>query len=131
MTTSPAHVDSIILWTEEEARYLRAVLSWETLRIRDSQLGLSLENSVRRKPEVNRRPPVGEFRILVIGAKWTGKTSILTRVRIAPTKSHPHQSFADLVSSSVKGGFQEMANHTTPFTKMVAGTLWRLRARTT
>jgi SpoVK/Ycf46/Vps4 family AAA+-type ATPase len=76
----PGALDSIV-WTEEETHYLRAVMSWESMRPEDI-------DKRRRRKEIHRvmsrpavpKPPVGEFRILVIGAKGTGKTSILTRV---------------------------------------------------
>ena len=54
-------------WSDEEAKLMKAIFTWEETE------------------EARRRPPkpdtVGELRILVIGAKGTGKTSILTRVR--------------------------------------------------
>jgi hypothetical protein len=71
-----------IVWTDEETDYLNAVMTW----------GSNPNDADRRRRRVRRdagvkqqlanpKPPVGEFRILVIGAKGTGKTSILTRVR--------------------------------------------------
>jgi hypothetical protein len=72
-----------MVWTEEESRFLRAVMSWDALRPGDQGLMARSRqaNGYRQRPAVNNTPPVGEFRILVIGAKGTGKTSILTRVR--------------------------------------------------
>lgn len=72
--------ESIIVWTEEERRYLRRLLSHDFL---------SSTEEIRRALTVRRmngagagaaRKPAGEFRILVLGAKGTGKTSLLTRV---------------------------------------------------
>jgi polynucleotide 5'-kinase involved in rRNA processing len=79
MTTTPGNADSIV-WTEEESSYLRAVMSWESMKPEDIQR----RKTLLMKAEKNAKPPVGEFRILVIGAKDTGKTSILTRVRKHP-----------------------------------------------
>lgn len=70
------------VWTAEEAKYLKAVLRWQ-----DS--ASASEKDERRKAaaaavadEAERRrqqPSAGEFRVLVIGARGSGKTSILTR----------------------------------------------------
>jgi len=58
-------------WTDEEAKLMKAIFTWE-----DDE-------------EERRRPPkpdtVGELRVLVIGAKGTGKTSVLTRVSATTT----------------------------------------------
>ncbi|RYP45545.1 hypothetical protein DL768_008137 [Monosporascus sp. mg162] len=47
-----------IVWTEEEARYLKALLSWRPGKT---------EVEVQPAPEI--KTPVGEFRILLLGAK--------------------------------------------------------------
>ncbi|RYP33163.1 hypothetical protein DL767_004867 [Monosporascus sp. MG133] len=47
-----------IVWTEEEARYLRALLSWRPGKA---------EIEMQPAPEI--KTPVGEFRILIVGAK--------------------------------------------------------------
>ncbi|RYP04317.1 hypothetical protein DL764_004510 [Monosporascus ibericus] len=47
-----------IVWTEEEARYLRALLSW-----RPGKTGVEMQPA----PEI--KTPGGEFRILILGAK--------------------------------------------------------------
>ncbi|RYP11630.1 hypothetical protein DL765_007678 [Monosporascus sp. GIB2] len=57
-----------IVWTEEEARYLRALLSWKPGKT---------EVEMQPAPEI--KTPVAEFRVLVLGVKRCGKTSILTR----------------------------------------------------
>ena len=67
-----------IVWSEEEASYLKAMLAWDE-PIPESILNRRLGESSRKRP-VERKRPVDEFRVLVVGARGTGKTSILTRV---------------------------------------------------
>jgi hypothetical protein len=67
-----------IVWSEEEASYLKAMLAWDE-PIPDSILNRRL-GEASRKPPVERKRAVDEFRVLVVGARGTGKTSILTRV---------------------------------------------------
>ncbi|KAK0643120.1 P-loop containing nucleoside triphosphate hydrolase protein [Cercophora newfieldiana] len=65
------------VWTAEEAKYLKAVLRWQ-----DAPPNPEEERRLRvaaAEKEAERRKPAGEFRVLVIGARGTGKTSILTR----------------------------------------------------
>ncbi|KAI1333710.1 P-loop containing nucleoside triphosphate hydrolase protein [Xylariaceae sp. FL0016] len=65
-------------WTNEETQYYRALLAWEPKK----------EEPV--KPQaVDRRPPVGEFRFVIMGAEGCGKTSILERVRNGLTLPRP------------------------------------------
>lgn len=64
---------SSMIFTDEEARYLRAVLKWQEKLPEDNVTSWMLNGM--RIPE---KKPVGEFRILVIGAQGVGKTSILT-----------------------------------------------------
>ncbi|KAL8305114.1 hypothetical protein RB600_008142 [Gaeumannomyces tritici] len=65
-------------WTEEETRYLRAILTWQAkpdhkrASLRNSTLALTGNQDEMKKP-------VGNLRILVVGAEGCGKTSILTR----------------------------------------------------
>lgn len=78
------------VWTDEEAKYLKAVLKWkekESLshsdddkrsKTPDSHPLLQHEKDTEQRQE--QQKPAGEFRVLVIGAKGTGKTSILQRV---------------------------------------------------
>ncbi|KAK4463986.1 ras-related and estrogen-regulated growth inhibitor-like protein [Cladorrhinum samala] len=76
-----------LVFTPEEAKYLKAILSWED---DDSTDGGSGKRKPRPSPrDVERRKhqskgpqekPAGEFRVLVIGGRATGKTAILTRV---------------------------------------------------
>lgn len=65
-----------MIFSDEEASYLRAVLKWQEKPPEDKRASWMLG---LRMPE--KKKPVGEFRILVIGAKGVGKTSILTKVR--------------------------------------------------
>lgn len=67
---------SSMIFTDEEARYLRAVLKWQEKPPEDNVASWML-NGLR----MAEKKPVGEFRILVIGAHGVGKTSILTTVR--------------------------------------------------
>jgi len=57
-------------WTDEEAKLMKAIFSWE-----------DAEAERRRPPKPD---TVGELRILVLGAKGTGKTSVLKRVSTLP-----------------------------------------------
>ena len=58
-----------MVWTDEEAQYLRALLAWRPSKA-DGEKYAAMDT----------RKPAGEFRFLVIGARGCGKTSILTRV---------------------------------------------------
>lgn len=73
------------VFSDEEAEYLKAVLKWQDTSIPAEEWKRRLSrlmptNAEMVDEEKRRRKPVGEFRILVIGAKDTGKTAILTRV---------------------------------------------------
>ncbi|KAM7217915.1 ras-related and estrogen-regulated growth inhibitor-like protein, partial [Rhypophila decipiens] len=86
------------VWTDEEAKYFKAVLKWKEKEAAPTSLnsddtssskpegnnGISQQHSDRRteqetEPSQQKPAAAGELRILVIGAKGTGKTSILTR----------------------------------------------------
>lgn len=68
------------VWTAEEAKYLKAVLRWQDAPANpEEEQRLRAAAAAVEEAERNKRKPVGEFRILVIGAKGVGKTSILTR----------------------------------------------------
>ncbi|KAI7777325.1 hypothetical protein LA080_003777 [Diaporthe eres] len=60
-----------MIFSDDEAKYLRAVLKWQEKNPEDNRASWMLG---LRAPK-----PVGEFRILVIGAKGVGKTSILKK----------------------------------------------------
>ncbi|KAI5922722.1 P-loop containing nucleoside triphosphate hydrolase protein [Camillea tinctor] len=64
---------SSVAWSEEETRYFRALLSWDPSKAIDDSTGMP--------PALYEKPPVGEFRVLIVGAKGCGKTSLLTRFR--------------------------------------------------
>lgn len=67
-------------WTEEETRYLRAILTWQAKS--DNKRASSRLSSLGTTEEQDglTKKPVGNLRILVAGAEGCGKTSILTRV---------------------------------------------------
>ena len=62
-------------WSDEESKFLKAVFTWQDEPTVEELAALRREAEAKKKV-------VGEFRVLVIGAKGTGKTSILTRVGI-------------------------------------------------
>jgi len=114
-----------MVFSEEETEYLKAVMTWggpapdpvdrrrrratrEALRPPPLQLG------------TNTRPPVGEFRILVIGAKGVGKTSILTRVR--PPTGRLVESALTTSRSSARAASPRPTSRTTPSSSKAAGT---------
>jgi GTPase SAR1 family protein len=84
------------VFTDEEASYLKAVLNWQEprdsspvaakRRLRPAKLHLE----VKPKQEEATTQPVSQLRVLVLGAKGTGKTSILNKVLPLPNSSH-HQ----------------------------------------
>ncbi|KAK4645433.1 hypothetical protein QC761_201393 [Podospora bellae-mahoneyi] len=86
------------VWTAEEARYLKAVLRWQDAPSSDDDATATRPRQPRRRPppppqatiqlsSQNRRqpqekedhPPSGELRVLVLGAKGAGKSSLLSR----------------------------------------------------
>ncbi|KUI61346.1 GTP-binding protein Rhes [Cytospora mali] len=80
---------SSMVFTDEEARYIRAILKWQEKSAEDNTAAWVLNNL--RLPE---RKPVGEFRILVLGAQGVGKTSILSQfcAGVFPDPSTPSSS---------------------------------------
>ncbi|KAK4236432.1 ras-related and estrogen-regulated growth inhibitor-like protein [Achaetomium macrosporum] len=85
-----------LMWTAEEAKYLKAVLHWqETASSDDEKKQRQAEEDARRGQE-QQRQPAGEFRILVIGDRGTGKTALLTRFSQgtfqASNQNHPSHS---------------------------------------
>ncbi|KAM7204115.1 hypothetical protein V8F33_001750 [Rhypophila sp. PSN 637] len=108
---------SSFVWTDEEAKYFKAVLKWKEKEAPtslnsddtsssskpDGNNGIS-QHSDRRteqeeeqatEPSQQKPAAAGEFRILVIGARGTGKTSILTRfaTNTFPGESQPPDPF--------------------------------------
>ncbi|KAL8393021.1 hypothetical protein RB595_002998 [Gaeumannomyces hyphopodioides] len=68
-------------WTEEETRYLRAILTWQAKP--DNKRASSRPSSLAMTEKQDEmKKPVGNLRILVVGAEGCGKTSILTRLCI-------------------------------------------------
>lgn len=61
-----------MIFSDDEAKYLRAVLKWQEKP--------SDDNRASWMPGMRTPRPVGEFRTLMIGAKGVGKTSILKKV---------------------------------------------------
>lgn len=62
-----------MVWTSDEARYLKAIFTWQD-RFDDEQDGGN------RVQTAAARACIGDFRVLLIGAKGVGKTALLTRV---------------------------------------------------
>lgn len=85
-----------MVWTAEEAKYLNAIFSWQGSADDGKRARLAEEASIERRKELQEKP-AGEFRVLVIGARATGKTAILARVRI-PSLRDPHHPHARLTS---------------------------------
>jgi polynucleotide 5'-kinase involved in rRNA processing len=75
-------------FSDEEAQYLKRILSWQdnTNPRREAARRRAALANRQIEAEEKREKPVGEFRIVVIGAKGTGKTAILTRV--CPADAH-------------------------------------------
>ncbi|CAK7201178.1 hypothetical protein SEUCBS139899_003881 [Sporothrix eucalyptigena] len=61
-----------MVWSSDEARYLKAIFSWQD-RFDDEQDGGN------RVATAAARACVGDFRVLMIGSKGVGKTALLTR----------------------------------------------------
>ncbi|KAL1844681.1 hypothetical protein VTK73DRAFT_2042 [Phialemonium thermophilum] len=69
---------SSLIFSDEEAKYVQAMLGWQDAA--DDTGRRQLDGSAPdARAKTTKNPAVGEFRILVVGAKGTGKTSILTR----------------------------------------------------
>ncbi|KAI0152925.1 P-loop containing nucleoside triphosphate hydrolase protein [Xylariaceae sp. FL1272] len=61
---------SSIVWSDEEKRYFRALLSWQPSMA---------DEHVSKDQHAPKLPVAGEFRILILGSQGVGKTAILTR----------------------------------------------------
>ncbi len=74
-----------VAWTAEEAKYLKAIFRWQENATPpdDEKRRRQAEDAARRRKEEQHQKPVGEFRVLVIGGRGTGKTALLTRVRLS------------------------------------------------
>ncbi|KAK0669009.1 P-loop containing nucleoside triphosphate hydrolase protein [Cercophora samala] len=109
-------------WTAEEARYLKAVLRWQDAPSSDEDINITTkpvhprrraplppsttphqrkqppyqhqQQQPQQQPQEKDDPPAGEFRVLVLGAKGAGKSSLLTRFSqnlfpLTPSSSRP------------------------------------------
>ncbi|KAK4156247.1 ras-related and estrogen-regulated growth inhibitor-like protein [Chaetomidium leptoderma] len=70
-------VNSLLVWSAEEAKYLKAIFRWQETADDDKRRRQAEEAERRQQQE--QQKPAGEFRVLVIGGRGTGKTAILTR----------------------------------------------------
>jgi len=99
------------LWTAEEARYLKAVLRWEddapsdseadiatAEKGADSQLQQQQQNQTQNEQQ-QQQTPESEFRILVVGAKGVGKSSILSQFAQGGTAAASNSSKPTTTSS--------------------------------
>ncbi|KAK4131347.1 hypothetical protein BT67DRAFT_353453, partial [Trichocladium antarcticum] len=79
-----------IVWTAEEAKYLKAIFRWQGSADDGTRARLAEDASTKRRKEQQGKP-AGELRVLVIGARATGKTAILARLGqgTAPSKDQP------------------------------------------
>ncbi|KAJ9156719.1 hypothetical protein NKR23_g1290 [Pleurostoma richardsiae] len=68
-----------IVWSDDESQYIRAILKWRDEPQDDRMVDKPSGAPIRFAPETRGWHPVGEFRILVLGAQGVGKTSLLTR----------------------------------------------------
>lgn len=65
-----------IIWTEEEAKYLKTLLEWDPTNVDTKNIEKLDEN----------KPVKNELRVLVVGGKGTGKTSMLQKVSLISIK---------------------------------------------
>ena len=87
-----------IIFSDEEARYVKVLLRWQDSTFDHEKAKRELKGLLEAKAEAQRKQPVGELRILVAGAKGTGKTSILTKVNPDPPCIHTRHMMAVPVS---------------------------------
>ncbi|KAI1372042.1 P-loop containing nucleoside triphosphate hydrolase protein [Hypoxylon crocopeplum] len=81
-----------MVFSEEEIRYYKALLSWKPS---------DEENALEKKSRLLERP-TGQFMFLVLGTKGCGKTSILERV-IRPVKHHTISNEAQFCHGTIAG----------------------------
>lgn len=85
MRNATKMVNSVV-WTPEEAKYLKAIFRWqETTSTLDDEKRRQQAEEAERRRQQEQQKPAGEFRVLVIGGRGTGKTAILTRVSSSPS----------------------------------------------
>ncbi len=88
---SSAKMVNSVAWTLEEAKYLKAIFRWQesATPVDDEKRRRQAEDAARRRKQEQQQKPVGEFRVLVIGGRGTGKTALLTRVRTSLSSLSP------------------------------------------
>lgn len=112
------------VFSDEEAQYLKRVLSWQDSnnpRREEARRRAALANR-QIEAEERREKPVGEFRVLVIGAKGTGKTAILTRVSFSASACSLVATDTNVANSSAKTPSAARTSPRTPSTSAGAGT---------
>lgn len=128
------------VWTAEEAKYLKAVLRWQDAPSSDDDATATRPRQPRRRPpptpqatiqlsSQNRRqpqekedhPPSGELRVLVLGAKGAGKSSLLSRVRPLSHLSPPICSLSNTNLKFSQGTFPPATQPTTATTTSTTG----------
>ncbi|KAL2196459.1 hypothetical protein P885DRAFT_61056 [Corynascus similis CBS 632.67] len=66
-----------IVWSVEEAKYLKAIFRWQEISSSDEESQKAAKAAERQRQREQK--PAGEFRVLVLGGRGTGKTALLTR----------------------------------------------------
>ena len=112
------------VFSDEEAQYLKRVMSWQNSDspLREAARRRAALANRQIEAEEKREKPVGEFRILVIGAKGTGKTAILTRVGVRSLRTRPMISLLTRALSSAKIPSAARTSLRTLSTSAAAGT---------
>jgi hypothetical protein len=90
MRRNPSKMVNSVVWTPEEAKYLKAIFRWQetTTPVDDEKRRRQAEDAARRREQqrqLEQQKPAGELRVLVIGGRGTGKTALLTRVSHPPS----------------------------------------------
>jgi Cdc6-like AAA superfamily ATPase len=81
MRRNRSKIGHSLVWTPEEAKYLRAIFRWqESTPSLDDEKRRRQEEAARRRQQEQK--PAGECRLLIVGGRGTGKTAILTRVSL-------------------------------------------------
>ncbi|KAK4038036.1 ras-related and estrogen-regulated growth inhibitor-like protein [Parachaetomium inaequale] len=68
-----------LVWSAEEAKYLKAIFRWQETAPSPDEERCRCQAEEDEQQRQQEQKPVGEFRVLVIGGRGTGKTAILTR----------------------------------------------------
>jgi hypothetical protein len=92
MRGAAARVVNSLVFSPEEAKYLKAIFRWtETSSPSDDPdewRRRQEEEDEKKRQQLLQQKPAGELRILVIGAKGTGKSALLTWVSFLLEKKH-------------------------------------------